>query len=120
MNEIQVMSKKIIEWSVFFTAGVSILAGFFFQDIKVVLGIILGQVIALVGYLIIVRMALSLGTDEKAGKSQGMTGYLVRYLLYACFFGFGAYTGLSVIALLIGFLCHKAAILLYAYQQRKD
>ena len=56
----------------------------------------------------------SLKPDEKLSKRQGAANYIVRYIIYAVIFGFFVYLNISIIALLVGFLCHKLSIFVYA------
>ncbi|WP_297238687.1 ATP synthase subunit I [uncultured Faecalicoccus sp.] len=116
MNELQLMNKKIEILSVVLGVLAALIAGLLFKDLKIAIAVVLGLVIALIGYAMIVRMTVTMGDDDKLEKQKGTRAYLSRYLLYICFFGAAAYFGFSVIALLAGFLCHKLAILVYALQ----
>ena len=116
MNELNVMNKKILNYSLVIVAIVCIIAILLFHDGKIVVGILAGIAIALTGYHMIISMTLSLRPDEKSGQKQG---YVLRYLFYICAFVVMVVLGIPVLALLAGFLCHKAAILLYVVLNRE-
>ena len=119
MNELNGMNKKILNNSLGIVAIPCIVSFIFFKDWKVVLGLLAGLAIALLGYRMIIAMTLSLRPDEKSGQKQGSLGYVVRYLFYICTFVLLVVLGIPVLALLVGFLCHKAAILLYVVLNRE-
>lgn len=119
MNELNGMNKKILNYSLGIVAIVCIVSFILFKDWKVVLGLLAGLAIALLGYRMIIAMMLSLRPDEKSGQKQGSLGYVVRYLFYICTFVLLVVLGIPVLALLVGFLCHKAAILLYVVLNRE-
>lgn len=121
MNEITTMNKKILLYSISIGIGVAIVSGLLFNDIYVLIGILVGVITGLIGYAMIVHMALSLKPDEKMSKHQGTANYIFRYIIYAVIFGLFVYFKFSVIALLVGFLCHKLSIFIYALlEERKD
>lgn len=121
MNEVTSMNKKIVTYSLLIGISVAIVSGLLFNDIYVLAGVLVGLITGLIGYAMIVQMALSLKPDEKLSKRQGAANYIVRYIIYAVIFGFFAYFKFSVIALLVGFLCHKLSIFVYAILEgRKD
>ena len=119
MNELNGMNKKILNYSLGIVPIVCIVSFILFKDWKVVLGLLAGLAIALLGYRMIIAMTLSLRPDEKSGQKQGSLGYVVRYLFYICTFVLLVVLGIPVLALLVGFLCHKAAILLYVVLNRE-
>ncbi|MBB5185112.1 small-conductance mechanosensitive channel [Faecalicoccus acidiformans] len=119
MNELNGMNKKILNYSLGIVAIACIVSFILFKDWKVVLGLLAGLAIALLGYRMIIAMTLSLRPDEKSGQKQGSLGYVVRYLFYICTFVLLVVLGIPVLALLVGFLCHKAAILLYVVLNRE-
>lgn len=119
MNELNVMNKKILNYSLVIVSIVCIIAILLFHDWKIVVGILAGIAIALTGYHMIISMTLSLRPDEKSGQKQGSLGYVVRYLFYICAFVVMVVLGIPVLALLAGFLCHKAAILLFVVLNRE-
>lgn len=114
MNEVTSMNKKIVIYSLLIGISVAIIAGLLFNDIYVLVGVLVGLGTGLIGYAMIVQMALSLKPDEKLSKRQGAANYMVRYIIYAVIFGFFVYLNISIIALLVGFLCHKLSIFVYA------
>lgn len=120
MNEFDVMNKRIISYSILLSLVVAVIGGFLFYDFFVFIGILIGTLTGLLGYGMIVHMTLSLGIDEKLSKKKGFVNYAIRYMLYAVIFFVSVYFGISVIALLVGFLCHKASIFIYVLVERKD
>lgn len=121
MTEIRDMNRRVIVYSLVLGSLVAVLGGLLFQDLKVSGGIYVGVFTGILGYMMIVRMTLSLGVEENASKKKGAFHYVVRYILYGLIFIFFVKLGFSVIACLVGFLCHKASILLYAIiEERKD
>ena len=129
MNEVTSMNKKIVIYSLLIGISVAIIAGLLFNDIYVLVGVLVGLGTGLIGYAMIVQMALSLKPDEKyeanqyryetdklgrIEKCEGAANYIVRYIIYAVIFGFFVYLNISIIALLVGFLCHKLSIFVYA------
>ena len=120
MNEVTSMNKKIVIYSLLIGISVAIIAGLLFNDIYVLVGVLVGLGTGLIGYAMIVQMALSLKPDEKYEANQyryeteGAANYIVRYIIYAVIFGFFVYLNISIIALLVGFLCHKLSIFVYA------
>lgn len=121
MNEITSMNKKIVVYSCLIGISVAIVSGLLFNDIYVLLGVLIGLITGLIGYAMIVQMTLLLKPDEKLSKRQGAANYIVRYIVYAVIFGVFVYLNISVIALLAGFLCHKLSIFVYAIlEERKD
>ena len=103
MNEVTSMNKKIVIYSLLIGISVAIIAGLLFNDIYVLVGVLVGLGTGLIGYAMIVQMALSLKPDEKLSKRQGAANYIVRYIIYAVIFGFFVYLNISIIALLVGF-----------------
>ena len=114
MSEFTSMNKKILIYSLIIGIVVAIGSGLLFNDIYVFIGILIGLFTGLLGYGMIVQMALSMKPDEKLEKRKGAINYIIRYIVYALIFGFFVYLKISVIAMLVGFLCHKLSIFIYA------
>lgn len=121
MNELNLMNKKIVMYSLAIGILIAIVGGLIFFEIRITLGVLIGLFTGLLGYGMIVQMSLSLEPDEKAAKRKGAVNYIVRYLIYGLIFAGFVYLGFSVIALLIGFLCHKLSIFVYCViEERND
>ena len=90
MNELSQMSSKIIRYTLYYSLAM------------------------------IKNMARSIAHEEKAGKRQGYSNYALRYLLYAFVMAVSVYLGISVLAILAGMLCQKAALLTYSFIERKN
>ena len=121
MNELAQMSSKIIRYTLFYSLVVSIFLLFLLSfDILVFIGVWIGCILSLIGFAMIKNMARSIAHEEKAGKRQGYSNYALRYLLYAFVMAVSAYLGISVLAILAGMLCQKAALLTYSFIERKN
>lgn len=89
----------------------------YFQTIGV--GILIGALMGIIGFNMINTMASRLELYGNV-KAKGYQSYVRRYALYTVVFALAAYKGVHIIALLIGMLCHKAAILIYVFLHRKE
>ncbi len=81
------------------------------------LTILIGCGIGLWGFRMIQSMVHSL-TDEDSQK-QGQKGYMMRYSFYGVCLVACALLHLHVLAVLVGILCHKAALVWYAWKEEK-
>ena len=114
MEEKLDMLKKVGVYSIGITA-VAMIISLFFKDKTITLGIGLGCMIGLVGFNMILQWGYSV---EGNGKKAGHQNFLSRYLFYACMFVLCYVVGANILALLIGFLCHKAAIYVYSFTRK--
>lgn len=114
------MEIKVYKYSCIIGLIVSLLGGIIFQSVFIGVSILIGTLTGLIGFRMILRMVNTMPADEEAGKKIGQAGYMRRYLFYGLVLGVCAYFGLSVLGILIGLMCHKASLLLYAYLERKD
>lgn len=83
-----------------------------FKDKSITIGIIIGTLTGLIGFNMIVSMAYRI--EGEGGAKQAVFNYLLRYLLYGCIFALGYMAGANLLAMLIGFVCHKIALLVYS------
>lgn len=121
MNELSQMSSKIIRYTLYYSLVVSIFLLFLLSfGILVFIGVWIGCILSLIGFAMIKNMARSIAHEEKAGKRQGYSNYALRYLLYAFVMAVSVYLGISVLAILAGMLCQKAALLTYSFIERKN
>lgn len=120
MNELQKMTRKIRLLSLFIGGTLSILAAIIWHDKidEVAGGVVIGLMCALIGFQMI--QSMSLGIEESNAKSKAYVGYLLRFIFYACVFTLSMYSGINVFALLVGFMCHKAAIIVYSVRYREE
>lgn len=88
-----------------------------FQSIT--LGIIIGAMCGLLGFGMIERMCSNIELYTNA-KGRGQGAYVKRYALYTLVFALSIYKGVHPLALLVGMLCHKVSIVIYAILHRKE
>lgn len=121
IDEMSVMSKEVRRWTLLLVGLLILLSFVFFHDDFLTIGggILIGALCGLIGFNMIRRMIASLDAASDASKA-GYSGYLRRYLVYALILGVAAWRGISVIALLAGMLCHKAALFIYVFMHRKE
>lgn len=91
---------------------VAVLISLFLKDKSITIGIVIGTLTGLIGFNMIVSMAYRI--EKEGGAKQAVFNYLLRYILYGCIFALGYMAGANLIALLVGFLCHKLALLIYS------
>ncbi len=115
MNE---LNRKIYLFTFLLTIFASII-GFYF-GIKIFISIWIGCITGLIGYYMVVRMVLNIPSNEVDGKKAGTSGYVKRYLFYGIVFVACQYLQLSLLGVLIGIMCNKAAILIYALKEKED
>ena len=118
----QQMNKKIKRYTLAFSLFCSIACAMIFhsQMIQVFIAVWIGCLTGLVGYLKIVQMALYIPTDEAAGKKMGTQEYMKRYLMYGLVLVVCQLMELPILAVLVGLMCNKGAILLYALKEKED
>ena len=92
-----------------------------FQDqfVEIGVGILVGALTGLIGFSMIIRMS---STIELYGnpKAKGYSSYVKRYGIYTLIFALAAWRGVNIVALLVGMLLHKGAILIYVFIHRKE
>lgn len=72
------------------------------------------------GIVRLIQMALNIPTDEIAGKKIGTQEYMKRYLMYGLVLVICQLMELPILAVLVGLMCNKGAILLYALKEKED
>ena len=105
------MLKKVGFYSIAITIVVMVFS-LFFKDKTITLGIALGCLIGLIGFNMILQWGYSVESNE---KRVGFGNYLSRYGFYACMFTLSYFMGANLLALLVGFICHKIAIYVYSF-----
>lgn len=118
----QQMNKKIVKYTLIFSLFCSLVCAVIFhsQMIQVFIAVWIGCLTGLVGYHKIVQMALNIPTDEAAGKKMGTQEYMKRYLMYGLVLVVSQLMELPILAVLVGLMCNKGAILLYALKEKED
>ena len=118
----QQMNKKIVKYTLIFSLFCSIACAMIFhsQMIQVFIAVWIGCLTGLVGYRKIVQMALNIPTDEIAGKKIGTQEYMKRYLMYGLVLVICQLMELPILAVLVGLMCNKGAILLSALKEKED
>ena len=98
-------------------AAMSLLA----QEYKYVpAGVAIGALSGVLGFQKIIAMSERIDGSVTDLKLPAFSEYAKRYVLYLLVFGISAYAGVDILAMLVGFSCHKAAILLYVWMHRKE
>ena len=117
----QQMNKKIVKYTLIFSLFCSIACAMIFhsQMIQVFIAVWIGCATGLFGYHKIVQMALNIPADEGAGKKVGTQEYMKRYFMYG-FVLICQLMELPILAVLVGLMCNKGAILLYALKEKED
>lgn len=118
----QQMNKQIKKYTLAFSLFCSIACAMIFhsQMIQVFIAVWIGCLTGLVGYHKIVQMALNIPADEAAGKKMGTQEYMKRYLMYGLVLVVSQLMELPILAVLVGLMCNKGAILLYALKEKED
>lgn len=118
----QQMNKQIKKYTLAFSLFCSIACAMIFhsQMIQVFIAVWIGCLTGLVGYHKIAQMALNIPTDEAAGKKMGTQEYMKRYLMYGLVLVVCQLMELPILAVLVGLMCNKGAILLYALKEKED
>ena len=62
---------------------------------------------------------INIPSNEMDGKKVGTQGYMKRYLFYGFILVLCHYLDFNLIGVLIGMMCNKGAILIYALIERK-
>lgn len=118
MDVLQKQNRFILYISILCNVPMSIAAWLFF-DIKSFLGTWTGVALGLIGYHMIVAMAVSLNQEEDS-KAKGRNSYIVRYAFYGIVLAVMTMLGIPTLSMLAGFMIHKASLLIYASKERKD
>lgn len=116
MNQFQ---KKIERISLLVTFCLSVF-GWILFDFKVFAGIWIGCMCALIGFRMIVKMALHLQPDAQKAKKQGIAGYISRYVFYGFIFVICAIKGIPLLSVLAGIMAHKVSLLIYTAIEKED
>lgn len=89
------------------------------QAVSVSGGVVIGALAGLIGFEMIRNMTKNI---EHAGNAQlhGILSYFTRFLAYGVIFGLSIFGGINVIGILVGFTCHKVAIIVYSIRDGKE
>ena len=91
------------------------LLSLFFKDKMITFGVGLGCMIGLIGFNMILQWGYSV---EMGKKPRVPKNFLSRYAFYLIMFGLCYYLGANVLALLVGFMCHKLALFIYSFTEK--
>lgn len=110
MEEKLIMLRKVRNYSLGLML-ISCMISLLFHDKYITAGIVVGTMAGLIGFNMIVGMAYRI--QGASGQRQAVMNYLLRYIFYGCIFGLSMWVGINIFACLVGFVCHKIAILIY-------
>lgn len=92
----------------------AMLISLLFKDKTITIGIGLGCMIGLIGFNMIVQWGYHVEGDR--GNRSAYFNYMLRLVFYACMFVLSYMLGANLVAVLVGFICHKAAVFIYSYR----
>ena len=122
MKDETALMRKSIRWITLALAciacGISLIV---FQDQfqGIGVGILIGALSGLIGFSMIIRMSNTIELYDNP-KAKGYSSYVKRFGIYTIIFALAAWRGVNIIALLVGMLLHKGAILIYVFIHRKE
>lgn len=121
MDDISQMGKEIRRLTLALSLVVSGVSIFIFhgQFREIGIGIIIGALTGIIGFSMIMNLSRRIELYGNA-KAKGSASYIQRYAIYMVVFLLAAYKGVNIIALFIGMLIHKGAILIYVFIHRKE
>lgn len=120
MNE-KKMYQGIRKFTWIFMLIAMILMSLITQDFKYVpAGVAIGSLAGVMGFQKIIAMSERIDGSMTDLKLPAFSEYAKRYAMYMLIFGISAYLGVDILAMLVGFTCHKAAIVLYVWIHRKE
>lgn len=116
------MHRGIIRLTCILSVVVALLSQLLFHDTwkENALGVLIGAMCGLLGFAMIVRMSACILPEHEEDAFSAYSSQLTRYLIYGGIFAVAWLGGVHIIALLIGFLLHKASILIYVCWHRKE
>lgn len=122
MDELKRMTKEICLITLGLTLILMMGSVVLFPTMRksVSLGIGIGSLTGVLGFVMIVRMAKSMINAEEDEGSRAYQSQMRRYLLYGGVIAICIWRGGNVFALLAGILAHKASILIYTWRHRKE
>lgn len=94
--------------------GAVMLLSLIFKDKAITAGVGLGCLIGLIGFNMIVQWGYSM--EKNQGKRSAYFNYMLRLAFYACMFVLSYVFGANLVAVLVGFICHKIAVFVYSYR----
>lgn len=114
MEEKVKMIKKVGLISVVIGA-LAMLVSLIFRDKAITIGIGLGCMIGLIGFNMIVQWGYRV--EGNRSHISAYFSYFLRLVFYGCMFTLSYVMGANLIAVLVGFLCHKIAVFVYSYRK---
>lgn len=110
------MNEIVLRLTILLGLVVSVVTGILF-GYQGVIGVWIGVIMALIGYRMIVNMALTL--DDSDPQAKGRTNYMMRNGLYALVMVIAYFAGIPLLAVVAGYLAHKASLLMYTVLERR-
>lgn len=107
-------------WTAILCLAAALICHLIFQNVSYDLGILYGGAIALAGLAMIHIQTSGISASESREKRKAALGYTFRYLFYALMLVLGIRGHLNALAMLVGIMLNKAALLIYAVQTGKD
>lgn len=107
----------------FIIMGIAILLSiaFFFQSAKeVMIGIAIGTCTGVMGFQMIIKFSEQINGESYNVSRGSYNSYVRRYMMYTIILMLCAYVEIPVLAVLVGFVCHKSAIVYYSFLHRKE
>ena len=95
--------------------GTVMLLSLIFKDKTITAGVGLGCMIGLIGFNMIVQWGYRVEGDK--GNRSAYFNYMLRLVFYASMFVLSYVLGANLVAVLIGFICHKIAVFIYSYKK---
>lgn len=108
------MIKKVGLLSVAIGGGVMLLS-LIFKDKAITVGVGLGCMIGLIGFNMIVQWGYRV--NGEGSHRSVYFNYMLRLAFYACMFTLSYVLGANLVAVLVGFICHKIAVFVYSYRK---
>ena len=118
MDDLKKLSERILI-STLILALPCMMIAFLVFSWPALFGVLIGTILVIVGFLAIVRFCKTIESKPNA-KRQGSLNYVLRFCLYGCVMAFFAYWHVPVLAMLVGILCNKLAILLVSMKLGKE
>lgn len=121
MDEMKQLNRGIVRVTLLLMVIFAVAGGVIWNDkiISVSGGVLIGALTGVIGFQMITHMTNDI---ERSGNAQltGFMGYLLRFVIYAVIFVLSILGGINVFGILVGFTCHKVAIVAYSIRSGKE
>lgn len=119
MMENRLLYTRVIKFALLIMSACALLVFLITRDILYPIGVGVGGLLSIGGFIWIVVMTSKILSSPKA-QTLAMVNYVFRYLIYAVVFYLGMLGGLDIFSMLIGYLCVSLAIKLNTYLEGKE